>query len=506
MPLATAWSFAGKQVTTPPVITGGDGPSQQRVAYGTLDGRVHLRTLDTGEPVGPAAGTLVADAPVTDAAGALASGFVSSSSDTVAGILYVVHDDGGGVEIARLDEATGMRVGPDRSVPGSLGCDEVGAPLLTPVAADGTRLLLFTMRGRCQAGEGLVRFGVLADGGLTSPGVAPVVGLAGAPPALVIIDGSFLVAVPRRGGIDFRRPEGRFGAAAELSLDLGATETPVALAATGEDLLILSSETGSARVRRAVLDAQPRLAGEALVPGAPAGLAVSPAGTVAVATDQGLTVLDGGLGTVGTSAGASGPPSIAGAYAYAAGRAVRLGDASAQPLPSTPSVAPAIARGYVVFGATTFTTTDRTPPTLSAHGLTATVFDDRGVAEVTFGGVLAGPLGSPWVPARYRAQLALAPGRNRVHVVARDRAGNAARTVTTVRVGCAHRLQGSGGSDVLRGTSERDCVDGRGGDDVLMVRGGGADRVRCGPGRDTVSADRSDRVADTCEALRRLGP
>jgi hypothetical protein len=41
------------------------------------------------------------------------------------------------------------------------------------------------------------------------------------------------------------------------------------------------------------------------------------------------------------------------------------------------------------------------------------------------------------------------------------------------------------------------------GDDAVNTRGGGRDRVRCGPGRDTALVDRRDRVARDCERLLR---
>jgi hypothetical protein len=42
------------------------------------------------------------------------------------------------------------------------------------------------------------------------------------------------------------------------------------------------------------------------------------------------------------------------------------------------------------------------------------------------------------------------------------------------------------------------------GNDTVDVRGGGLDFVDCGPGRDTVSADRGDILARDCEHVRRV--
>jgi hypothetical protein len=40
------------------------------------------------------------------------------------------------------------------------------------------------------------------------------------------------------------------------------------------------------------------------------------------------------------------------------------------------------------------------------------------------------------------------------------------------------------------------------GDDTIKVRGGRRDRVRCGPGDDTVTASATDRVAKSCEKVK----
>lgn len=52
-----------------------------------------------------------------------------------------------------------------------------------------------------------------------------------------------------------------------------------------------------------------------------------------------------------------------------------------------------------------------------------------------------------------------------------------------------------------------DLVSGGGGDDFIDSADapGARDRVRCGDGRDTVIADREDRVSESCEVVRRAG-
>jgi Ca2+-binding RTX toxin-like protein len=63
-------------------------------------------------------------------------------------------------------------------------------------------------------------------------------------------------------------------------------------------------------------------------------------------------------------------------------------------------------------------------------------------------------------------------------------------------------LFGEEGDDVLTGNRYPDVLDGGPGDDVLRGRGGGKDRLKCGPGRDKATADRKDRVRG-CERVKR---
>ncbi len=69
--------------------------------------------------------------------------------------------------------------------------------------------------------------------------------------------------------------------------------------------------------------------------------------------------------------------------------------------------------------------------------------------------------------------------------------------------GSSHdRLTGGTGDDDLSGGSGRDDLSGGSGTDTFDVRDGARDRVDCGSGRDSVTADRSDRVARDCERVR----
>jgi hypothetical protein len=64
------------------------------------------------------------------------------------------------------------------------------------------------------------------------------------------------------------------------------------------------------------------------------------------------------------------------------------------------------------------------------------------------------------------------------------------------------RIKGLGGDDCLKGGRGRDRVRGNDGDDVIKVRGGGRDKVHCGPGDDEVVATTRDRVRG-CEKVKR---
>ncbi len=75
----------------------------------------------------------------------------------------------------------------------------------------------------------------------------------------------------------------------------------------------------------------------------------------------------------------------------------------------------------------------------------------------------------------------------------------------------ADRLRGSSGNDCIRGRGGNDRISGGGGRDLLIggagadrirSRGGGADTVRCGSGRDIAIVDKRDRTRG-CEIVRR---
>jgi Ca2+-binding RTX toxin-like protein len=64
-------------------------------------------------------------------------------------------------------------------------------------------------------------------------------------------------------------------------------------------------------------------------------------------------------------------------------------------------------------------------------------------------------------------------------------------------------IEGGRGPDRIRAGSGTNRLSGGRGDDDLQARNGRADVIRCGPGADTVRADRRDQVGRSCETVRR---
>jgi uncharacterized repeat protein (TIGR01451 family) len=65
------------------------------------------------------------------------------------------------------------------------------------------------------------------------------------------------------------------------------------------------------------------------------------------------------------------------------------------------------------------------------------------------------------------------------------------------------RLFGNAGKDRLEGGKGRDILDAGPGNDTVVARDKTVDTIRCGAGRDVVTADRTDKVAKDCETVRR---
>ncbi len=135
------------------------------------------------------------------------------------------------------------------------------------------------------------------------------------------------------------------------------------------------------------------------------------------------------------------------------------------------------------------------------------------------------------VPGDNSASVALDVRAPAVPAPAAPRTGAGTGTVKTLNgTSRANTLNGTAGRDVLRGLGGNDRLFGRGGvdrlfgglgndrlvggpgadtleggpgRDLLEARDGARDVLRCGPGRDTVVADRLDWVARDCELVRR---
>jgi RTX calcium-binding nonapeptide repeat (4 copies) len=67
------------------------------------------------------------------------------------------------------------------------------------------------------------------------------------------------------------------------------------------------------------------------------------------------------------------------------------------------------------------------------------------------------------------------------------------------------RINGFAGNDTIVGGKGRDFVAASRGNDQILARDGASDRVDCGPGRDRVVADFSDRIWGGCEQVSRPG-
>jgi len=150
------------------ILTSTGVPSAQRVIYGTVNpqevtsnaaananGRVHLRLLDTGAPVGAEEGVKIddgqADADVFGPGAAAPApssvSFVDTSGATGLGQVFAVHNDDdqnviGDIAIAQVDEASGALV---KQVPlaGTAGFSILSSPVATGPDSAGGRALFF---------------------------------------------------------------------------------------------------------------------------------------------------------------------------------------------------------------------------------------------------------------------------------------------------------------------------------------------------------------------------
>jgi hypothetical protein len=139
-----------QQVSTSLTTTDGP-PGAERLVYGTADGRVLLRRLADGQPVGRPEGTDVSDKPDPFGGG---GGFAVSSQPGEMGQVFVAHNGPKGVTIAQIDGTTGdlvqqVPVAPDYTLRSS-------ALLSPPLNGEGDRALLFVaIRNRPEENTGI---------------------------------------------------------------------------------------------------------------------------------------------------------------------------------------------------------------------------------------------------------------------------------------------------------------------------------------------------------------
>lgn len=586
-PVRPLWSVGANAAVGPLVTAGALG--DQRVVYGTTDGRVHLRDLSTGRPRGPEGGVAVDETLGANVFGDPATGggaaFAESSGPGGLGMVFVVHNADnrqpffGGlddVEVAVVDEGSGG-VLQDVPVRGTVDHRVNGPAVLSPPDAQGGRSLLFLSEAP-GGGVQLLRIPVDGTGRLGQADAAAVPGAdprAGAAIAYLPVAGGvrpFAVVGAGNGVVSFaldRFPE----SGPSASLPPGGYGTPAvavatagllpgqagSAAASAPGITVLGGEPGAVRVHRLELrdGALTPVVSSDPMPGARApGLAlaqevvggqVAP-GWVLAGTTEGLDVLDArSLRRVGRVPGAAFARSLgsaAGAVGYAAADdgtpvAIDLPSGMALATPSfpvdpghgaatRPAGQPAISRGFVIFATDAGLFAYRTR---CGNAIAGSPGNDRLQAGLP-GDAIAGGEGNDALGGGDGDDcLDGGPGRDRVRGDAGEDTLGGAEGADLAAGGPggdklrggpgADRLDGGAGDDILLGDEGADILlggegrdrlaGGRGDDrldggaqgDAINARGGGHDRIRCGPGRDTVLADRSDRVLRDCERVLR---
>ena len=147
-------SSSDQWIMNSPVVSDG-APSDQRVAYGTLNGAAHVQGLLTGAPVGSQSGANVDSSPVNDldifsgvSGGVSHVSFVVLEHQGGTRFLVLHNDDNqnGGISdlaLAQIDAATGTVVS-DQPIIGSDGHTISSTPVLSDPDANGHRYLLYT--------------------------------------------------------------------------------------------------------------------------------------------------------------------------------------------------------------------------------------------------------------------------------------------------------------------------------------------------------------------------
>jgi hypothetical protein len=134
------------------VLTSAGALADQRVIYGTDDGRVHLRKLLGGGLVNTRLGAIDVSASAEPfGSGAASVSPVETSTPSGLGQVFAVHNElyeGGvvGLQLAQIDEASGERARDDINIPDALGYVIESSPILTPADGSDTRHLFFVAR------------------------------------------------------------------------------------------------------------------------------------------------------------------------------------------------------------------------------------------------------------------------------------------------------------------------------------------------------------------------
>jgi hypothetical protein len=144
------------------IITSAGTPTTQRLIYGTDDGFIHLRVLQTGAPIGPAGGTDLSAAADPFGGGNGSASFVETSGASGLGQIFAVHNelysgDVIGLELAQVDETTGERARDDLALEGTIGYRIQSSALLSPADASGSRSLFFVAEERAGTNQKLFK-------------------------------------------------------------------------------------------------------------------------------------------------------------------------------------------------------------------------------------------------------------------------------------------------------------------------------------------------------------
>jgi RTX calcium-binding nonapeptide repeat (4 copies) len=466
MPMSFSYSKTGRDahVRTPVTVTGGAGPHIQRLAYGTTDGVLHLRTLDRGNPVregqaDPEAGIELDEGPVSDTTtfgqgtGSIAP--VDTSTEDRVGHLLVLHNDNGAVHLAQVDAASGRVVNSGQAIDQSLGCAANSTPALTGPDGAGDRTVFFTLTaGTCRrAGLMRARFTRAAtrEAALGPAELIPIADLVpAASPVLVQLEDAAgavrtHVAVAAGHRLELYSTTAPVeGLQPSIVVPLPADETPLTpVAAAGAPVLYVAAATGSGGTRVHAFaqsgseQALRLVASSPPLAGAPAPqMAIDEGdGRLVVTTSEGVHVLEtSGLAVVGSPAAGPGFSrtwaTVSGSYAYLArdnGEPIVIHTDNAERVsmsffvPNSGHVAgnafgaPAVSRGFVAWGADpglfVYRNRDVTPPFVTVGAP-----EDASVlaGEVTFTAVAGDTRGIRQVDFR------LIPGTGKARIVATD--------------------------------------------------------------------------------------